>query len=399
MLWSKRGCWSARRYSEHPPRDEYVPTQRGRDFRPVLVAFLAWGNEHFAPEGESVLLVDQATGKAADPILVDRVTGDTITEATHRFTAGPAAPASTRRRFGLSATGGGASGRGPRERGIPREHDCDFGRHPDPGAATKERAPAPSRTDLLLQGPIVWTLLRLASPNILVMLAQAATGLIETYFVARLGTDALAGMALVFPGVMLMQMIVGRRHGWRHLVGHRRALGAGRRDEADALVLHGVVIHVALGVFFSGHHAGVRCSRSIARSAARGGELNAALIYSNVVFAGNVLLWILNALASVIRGTGNMLVPALVICVGVVFLIPLSPCLIFGIRSVSGARHRRRRRGVGAVQCRGHRGAWLVRPLRPQCRAAAARAARAGRSSAAFSTSAPGPRSPRCRPT
>ena len=96
------GLLERRRYSEHPPRDEYTPTSRGRDFRPVLIAFLAWGNKHFAPEGECVLLVDGATGKAADPIFVDRVRGETITEANHRFTAGPAAPASTRRRFGLS---------------------------------------------------------------------------------------------------------------------------------------------------------------------------------------------------------------------------------------------------------------------------------------------------------
>ena len=53
--------------------------------------------------------------------------------------------------------------------------------------------------------------------------------------------------------------------------------------------------------------------------------------YSNVVFAGNVVIWTLNALSSAIRGTGNMLVPAVVICVGVVVLVPLSPCLIFGI--------------------------------------------------------------------
>src|SRR5262245_8330950 len=63
------------------------------------------------------------------------------------------------------------------------------------------------RTRALLQGRIVPTLLLMAWPNVLVMFAQAASGLIETWFVAKLGTDALAGMALVFPGVMLMQMI------------------------------------------------------------------------------------------------------------------------------------------------------------------------------------------------
>ena len=63
-----------------------------------------------------------------------------------------------------------------------------------------------SRTRLLLEGPIAGTLLRLATPNVLVMFVQAAVGLIETYFVARLGTDALAGVALVFPVLMLMQI-------------------------------------------------------------------------------------------------------------------------------------------------------------------------------------------------
>jgi hypothetical protein len=64
-----------------------------------------------------------------------------------------------------------------------------------------------SRTRLLLEGPIAGTLLRLATPNVLVMFVQAAVGLIETYFVSKLGTDALAGVVLVFPVLMLMQMM------------------------------------------------------------------------------------------------------------------------------------------------------------------------------------------------
>jgi putative MATE family efflux protein len=200
------------------------------------------------------------------------------------------------------------------------------------GSATKTGRPvAPrSRTDLLLHGPIVWTLLRLASPNILVMLAQALTGLIETYFVARLGIDALAGMALVFPGFMLMQMISAGAMGGGISSAIARAIGAGRRDEADALVLHGIVIHVVLGLLFS--VVMLAFGGPIYRAlGGRGDELTAALAYSNVVFSGSIFIWIMNALASAIRGTGNMLVPAVVICVGVVVLVPLSPCLIFGI--------------------------------------------------------------------
>ena len=87
------------------------------------------------------------------------------------------------------------------------------------------------RTRVQLDGLIVPTLLRMAWPNVLVMLAQAATGLIETWFVSRLGTDALAGMALVFPGVMLMQMISAGAMGGGISSAIARALGAGRREE------------------------------------------------------------------------------------------------------------------------------------------------------------------------
>jgi putative MATE family efflux protein len=189
---------------------------------------------------------------------------------------------------------------------------------------------APSvRTQLLLHGPIVPTLLRMAWPNILVMVAQASTGLIETWFVAKLGTDALAGMALVFPGVMLMQMIAAGAMGGGISSAIARAIGASRRDEADSLVLHALVINVAIGVMFS--VIMLAFGRPIYRAlGGSGGELEAALTYSNVVFAGNVLLWVMNGFASSIRGTGNMLVPALVTCVGAVVLVPLSPLLIFG---------------------------------------------------------------------
>jgi DNA-binding HxlR family transcriptional regulator len=85
-----------RRYSEHPPRDEYLPTPSGRDFQPVLVALLAWGNRHFAPEGRSVIVVDAKTGTEVDPVLADRATGQPIDAA---FAAGPAATRWTRAKF------------------------------------------------------------------------------------------------------------------------------------------------------------------------------------------------------------------------------------------------------------------------------------------------------------
>jgi DNA-binding HxlR family transcriptional regulator len=97
------GLLERRRYSERPPRDEYVLTQAGRDFRPVLWALLAWGNKHFAPEGPSVVIVDSQTGAEAEPVLFDRKSGRPLVAPAFRSAAGPAADARTRRSHGFVA--------------------------------------------------------------------------------------------------------------------------------------------------------------------------------------------------------------------------------------------------------------------------------------------------------
>jgi putative MATE family efflux protein len=198
-----------------------------------------------------------------------------------------------------------------------------------PASGAAGNAKYDPRTRALIEGPIAATLIRLATPNVLVMLAQSSVGLLEAYFIGKLGTEALAGVALVFPILMLMQMMSAGAVGGGISSAIARALGAGRRADADALVLHALVIALVFGLTFT--VALVPGGRWL--YGAMGGDaaaLEAALIYSHVVFAGAILVWLFNSLANVIRGTGNMLVPAIVTCVGVVILIPLSPCLIFG---------------------------------------------------------------------
>ena len=185
------------------------------------------------------------------------------------------------------------------------------------------------RTRLLLEAPIAPTLLRLGAPNVLVMLAQAGVGLMETYFVGKLGTDALAGMALVFPAVMLMQMTSAGAMGGGIASAIARALGARRRNDADALVLHALLIAAVFALaFMVTVVAGGRWLYT--RMGGSGGALDAALIYSNWVFSGALLVWLFNTLSAVIRGTGNMALPAYVTVAGAVLLLPLSPLLIFG---------------------------------------------------------------------
>ena len=184
-------------------------------------------------------------------------------------------------------------------------------------------------TRRLLEGPIAPTLLALALPNVVMLLAQVAVNVLEAYFVGWLGTDALAGVSVTFPLVMLMQTMSAGGMGGGVASAVARALGAGRREEADALVAHAIVIALALAAAFTA--ALLAGGRALyAAMGAEGGTLEAALAYSHVIFAGAAAVWLFNTLAAVIRGTGNMRLPAAVVLGGAAGLAALSPALIFG---------------------------------------------------------------------
>ena len=118
-------------------------------------------------------------------------------------------------------------------------------------AAAADKPNYDPRTRVLIEGPIAATLIRLAAPNMLVMLAQTSVGLVETYFVGKLGTDSLAGVSLVFPVLMLMQMMSAGAMGGGVSSAISRALGAGNRDRAATLALHAAMIGACAGLFFT----------------------------------------------------------------------------------------------------------------------------------------------------
>jgi DNA-binding HxlR family transcriptional regulator len=97
------GLMERRQYLEKPPRYEYVLTESGRTFKPVMIALLAWGNEQFSPDGVSVVLTDLHTGTTVDPVLVDRASGTPITEENYVLGAGPAASDGVRNRMAYAA--------------------------------------------------------------------------------------------------------------------------------------------------------------------------------------------------------------------------------------------------------------------------------------------------------
>jgi putative MATE family efflux protein len=190
----------------------------------------------------------------------------------------------------------------------------------------------PNRHDLppgILSGPILPVLLRLALPTTVVLVAQTLVGVVETYFVGLLGTDALAGVTLVFPVLMLMQMMANGGMGGGVAAAIARARGAGRMADADALVWHAVVLALILGAVFT--LALILGGPWLYRAmGGTGPALEAALTYSAVVFAGAIPIWLTSLMSAALRGAGNMKVPALVTLSGFAVLLPLSPALIFG---------------------------------------------------------------------
>jgi DNA-binding HxlR family transcriptional regulator len=87
----RSGLLKRQRYNERPPRNEYLLTETGEAFRPVLIALYQFGAEHFPPPQPSVRLVVSATGADVDPLLVDRETGIPLDEEHTTFRPGPAA--------------------------------------------------------------------------------------------------------------------------------------------------------------------------------------------------------------------------------------------------------------------------------------------------------------------
>lgn len=164
----------------------------------------------------------------------------------------------------------------------------------------------------LLDGPILPTLARLSVPNFAAMLISTLVAVCETAYVGQLGTASLAGLALVFPLVMLMQMMSAGAMGGGVSSAVSRALGSGDMARASALALHAVVIGASAGIFFTAVFF-VFGREILSALGGRGEALEQGLLFGRVVFVGAACIWLTNTLASVLRGSGNMKTPSLVL--------------------------------------------------------------------------------------
>jgi putative MATE family efflux protein len=181
----------------------------------------------------------------------------------------------------------------------------------------------------MLEAPPFPLLLRMASPNALAFLVQASVSMAEAWFIARLGTAPLAAIALMFPALMLMQMLANGALGGAVSSAVARTLGRGDRDGAEALVWHALAIAAGAALLFTALY--FACGPwLLARTGAPGTVTDEAARYGALLFAGTVPIWTTAFLSSVIRGSGNMKLPALLMIGSSALQVPLSGALILG---------------------------------------------------------------------
>ena len=194
----------------------------------------------------------------------------------------------------------------------------------------------------LVHGPILRTLLRLAWPNVLALSAGTCVVIAETSYIGRLGVESLAAMALVFPFVILTMTMSGGAMGGGVASSIARALGAGDVERASTLAAHALVIGVCFGLTFMlfmlmfGPHL-------LEVLGGRGNVLAQAIGYVQIFFGGAVLPWVMNTMAGILRGTGNMKLPSTMILnsavcqiiLGGTLGLGLGPIPQFGMRGVA----------------------------------------------------------------
>ena len=182
----------------------------------------------------------------------------------------------------------------------------------------------------LLTAPIGRSLLLLAGPTTALMLVQILVAIADGAFVGRLGTDALAGMALVIPFVTAMFNIANGGMGGAVASSLARALGAGRLDDARAIVLHAMILAAAFAVTFT--LLDWTCAPALFRLlGGSGSALERALSFSHVLFTGAMAIWISAFLSALLRGSGNTVTPARLGLLASLIYVPLSGLLTLGI--------------------------------------------------------------------
>lgn len=185
----------------------------------------------------------------------------------------------------------------------------------------------PTATALLAEHPLR-AIVRLAAPMTAVMLVASLSNILHTYFVSRLGDDAIAAVSLVFPIIMILITVVSGGLGTGIASGIARALGAGRTQDARAIAEHAILI--TLGLAIGGTLAGEIGGRALFRlMGGDGAVLDQATLFARVLFGGLFISFAVGTFDSILRGAGNVRVPALCSTLSLVLQIAFTPVFMF----------------------------------------------------------------------
>ena len=211
---------------------------------------------------------------------------------------------------------------------------------PDSAPVLREPFVPPKPHPLLVAAPVP-TIVRLALPTTAVMIAQSGVSIAETWVIGQLGTEALAGFALVFPLFMLMTMMAAGGIGGGIASAIARASGGGRTADVRALVVHALLVALGFALLFT---IGMRILGadifrllgSLRSGSAVGGSdparvLGFALTYSDTIFAGAAAHWAMFALSAILRGAGNAALPGKAMLLSSLLQIPLTYVLARGV--------------------------------------------------------------------
>ncbi len=169
---------------------------------------------------------------------------------------------------------------------------------------------------------------RLAAPTTLVMAVSAVSNVVYTYFVSRLGTDAIGAISLVFPVSLLAITAMGGGIGAGATSAIARALGAGRREDAAALGGQALIFAVALGVGF-GLAAWLGVGALFTLMGAVGEVHAGATTFARVLFGGVAITFFSMMLDSLMRAEGNVRVPATWATTSLLLQMAVTPLFMF----------------------------------------------------------------------
>ena len=161
---------------------------------------------------------------------------------------------------------------------------------------------------LLLEGSISQMLWRLAGPNVLGVVMMTLVTFCDAWFVADLGTVALASLALVFPFQTLIVFMSAGAIGGGVTSAISRAFGRGALSEVSALAWHAVMIGISMSLLFI-LTLGLFPQEIFQGMGGTGEVLTGAVSYAQIAFGGSTVTWMLYILAAVFRGSGDTLTP------------------------------------------------------------------------------------------